>query len=88
MRGKRILAWILCLAMMMSLMPTFSFAATGDVVQIEKSDGTFSDKYTSLNAAVQAADNGDTIWLIADDTTQQQVRNPFFNHLNSLLRIL
>ena len=73
MRGKRILAWILCLAMMMSLMPTFSFAATGDVVQIEKSDGTFSDKYTSLNAAVQAADNGDTIWLIADDTTQQQV---------------
>lgn len=73
MRGKRILAWILCLAMMISLMPTFSFAATGDVVQIEKSDGTFSDKYTSLNAAVQAADNGDTIWLIADDTTQQQV---------------
>ena len=73
MRGKRILAWILCLAMMMSLMPTFSFAAAGDVVQIEKSDGTFSDKYTSLNAAVQAADNGDTIWLIADDTTQQQV---------------
>ena len=74
MKKKRILSWILCAAMLLSLMPAGVFASGTDVVKIEKSGGTFSSvAYKSLGAAVSAAKTGDKLWLVGDDTTRQQV---------------
>ena len=74
MKKKRILSWILCAAMLLSLMPAGVFASGTDVVKIEKSGGTFSSvAYKSLGAAVSAAETGDKLWLVGDDTTRQQV---------------
>lgn len=73
MRRKRITAWLLSIAMLISLMPSAVFAAESEIVQIEKSDGTFADKYTSFNEAVNVAESGDTLWLIGDDSSSQQV---------------
>ena len=64
MKKKRILSWILCAAMLLSLMPAGVFASGTDVVKIEKSGGTFSSvAYKSLGAAVSAAKTGDKITL-------------------------
>ena len=64
MKKKRILSWILCAAMLLSLMPAGVFASGTDVVKIEKSGGTFSSvAYKSLGAAVSAAKSGDKITL-------------------------
>ena len=74
MKKKRILSWILCAAMLLSLMPAGVFASGTDVVKIEKSDGTFSSAaYESLGDAVSAADDGDTLWLVGNDEARQQV---------------
>ena len=74
MKKKRILSWILCAAMLLSLMPAGVFASGTDVVKIEKSGGTFSSvAYKSLGAAVSAAETGDKLWLVGNDTTSQQV---------------
>ena len=74
MKKKRILSWILCAAMLLSLMPAGVFASGTDVVKIEKSDGTFSSAaYESLGDAVSAAEDGDTLWLVGNDETKQQV---------------
>lgn len=74
MKKKRILSWILCAAMLLSLMPAGVFASGTDVVKIEKSGGTFSSvAYKSLGAAVSAAKTGDKLWLVGDDTARQQV---------------
>ena len=60
--------------MLLSLMPAGVFASGTDVVKIEKSGGTFSSvAYKSLGAAVSAAETGDKLWLVGDDTTRQQV---------------
>ncbi len=60
MKTKRIWAWILCIAMLTTLMPSVTFASASETVQIEKSDGTLSDKYASLTAAAAAAEEGET----------------------------
>ena len=77
---KRIFSILLSLVMVVGLMPTVAWAESGGgstetaVAQIQKSNGTYDEtKYASFSAAVDAATAGDTVWLLADDNTQQQV---------------
>ena len=61
---KRLLNTVVALMMLLSLLPTSAFAAEGPVAQI--GDQT----YTSLDDAVTAAEDGATIELLGDATTE------------------
>ena len=56
----KLLSILLCLAMALSLLPTAALAEEGKVAQIGET------KYATLQAAVNAANNDDTITLLAD----------------------
>lgn len=66
--GKRMLAWLVSLCMILSLLPVsafaddFSEAAIGEV------------NYSTLQEAIEHAEDGDTITLLQDVTTGQSVK--------------
>jgi len=72
MKSKNFVAFVLTIAMLFTFIPTGVFAEAY-VAQIEKSDGTFADKYESFGDAVLSAEIGDTIWLLDNDTKEQKV---------------
>ena len=60
---KQLLSFFMTLCLLMAFLPATAFAAEGDVAQI-------GDKtYATLDAAVEAAEEGATITLLADATT-------------------
>lgn len=62
MKAKKIwLSLILTIAMVVTLLPAMAFATEGDVAKIGDTG------YPSLRAAIEAADSGDTIEMLADD---------------------
>ena len=59
---KRLLSAFLMICMLLTMTPTVAFAADGDVAKIG------SETYATLNDAIKAAKDGDTIELLSDCT--------------------
>ncbi len=69
-KSRQITASILTVCLMLTMIPLSAitvFAATGDVAQIG------DETYASLSEAVTNASAGDTIVMLADDSTDQQI---------------
>lgn len=70
---KRILGIVLCLAMLMTYIPTVTLAAEGDVASVTTAEGTqtYADLASAFAAAAQAENS--VLALLADTATSSDV---------------
>ena len=62
--AKRLLSWLMSAALVVSMLPLSAMAAEGGVAQIG------GNTYSSLDAAIKAASDGDTITVLADASSE------------------
>ena len=84
---KRVSAILLALVLCLTLLPAAAYAAGGTAVYVSSSgndgtgDGSADKPYATLVKAVEAAEDGSTIYVMSDLTmTAPPVSSPFQSH--------